>query len=265
VKRLHIVGCPRSGTTLLMELMCTCFASDGFCSHESSIFATPVTPEADLYFSKQPNDIRQLRHIFFNDPNLYIIYMGRDPRAVISSKHRENPDQYFCNYRVWRECDAAAQRYDGHPRFLRLRYEDLVGAPDQTQSSIARQFPFLQPRYRFTQYHQYAEPSADSERAMNGLREVNLDSLNKWRKHLPRIAEQLQRHPELANDLIRLDYEPDTQWTRELDSSAPITFPCRYPERRPLLKDAERNIRVWLKSRTYLKHRKRPQLRRGPE
>ncbi|RLA55352.1 MAG: sulfotransferase family protein, partial [Gammaproteobacteria bacterium] len=129
MKRLHIVGCPRSGTTLLMELVSTCFASGGYCAHEKNIFE-PLEVTGDIYFTKQPNDIKQLRHIFHRDPQLYIIYMGRDPRAVITSKHRESPGQYFCNYRVWRECDSAARRYTGHPRFLQLRYEDLVTDPD---------------------------------------------------------------------------------------------------------------------------------------
>ncbi|MBA6413843.1 sulfotransferase [Parahaliea sp. F7430] len=255
MKRLHIVGCPRSGTTLLMELISTCFDSDGFCSHESSIFAPPSVPDAELYFSKQPNDIKQLQHIFFRDPQLYVIYMGRDPRAVITSKHRESPDQYFCNYRVWRECDLAAQAYDQHARFLRLRYEDLVADPDAIQATIAAHFPFLQQRHRFSEYHQHAAPSADSQRAMNGLRAVNPESLNKWRSHLPRIAEQLQRHPRLAEDLVRLGYEPDHSWLEELEGVQAIALPCRYPERKAHLKEAERRVRVWLKSRTYLKQR----------
>ena len=132
MKRLHIVGCPRSGTTLLMELVSTCFASDGFCEHELSIFE-PIEDTADIYFTKQPNDIRQLGHIFGRDEQLFVIYMGRDPRAVITSKHREDPQQYFCNYRVWRECDQAAIGYENHPRFLRLRYEDLVTDADAVE------------------------------------------------------------------------------------------------------------------------------------
>ena len=52
VKRLHIVGCPRSGTTLLMELVATCFDSGGYCEHELSIFE-PVEGGGDIYFTKQ--------------------------------------------------------------------------------------------------------------------------------------------------------------------------------------------------------------------
>lgn len=255
MKRLHIVGCPRSGTTLLMELVSTCFESAGFCEHELSIFA-PVEEVDGTYFTKQPNDIKQLRHIFHADPQLYVIYMGRDPRAVISSKHRENPGQYFCNYRVWRECEDAARRYEDHTRFLRLRYEDLVTAPDEVQAQVGARFGFLRQLHLFSEYQQYAHPSAASERAMNGLRAVNRESLQKWRGHLPRIAQQLQAHPALADDLVRLGYEPDQAWQEILRGVEGEVFPCRYPERKPWLKDWERDLRVYFKSRRYLRRRR---------
>jgi hypothetical protein len=254
VKRLHIVGCPRSGTTLLMELVSTCFESDGFCEHELSIFA-PVEARGDIYITKQPNDIRQLNHIFHRDRQLFVIYMGRDPRAVITSKHRDKPGQYFCNYRVWSECDRAAARYRGHPRFLELRYEDLVSDPDPVQSRIASRFPFLRQLHRFSEYQQYARPSAASSNAMNGLRAVNRGSLQKWRRHLPRVAEQCARHPALAADLVRLGYEPDDRWLETLRAVEPVVYPCRYPERRPLVKEWEKSLRVLLKSYRYLRRR----------
>ena len=250
MKRLHIVGCPRSGTTLLMELISTCFASAGYCEHEISVFA-PVPANDGPYFTKQPNDIKQLGHIFHRDSQLHVIYMGRDPRAVITSKHRENPEQYFCNYRVWSECDRAAQAYLGHPRFLALRYEDLIASADGLQASIASHFPFLQQLHLFSEYHLHAKPSEASQRAMNGLRAINPQSLSKWREHLPRVAEQLQRRPAMSADLIRLGYECDDSWQQVLQDVEPIRYPCRYPERRPLFKEWEKSLRVWLKSRRY--------------
>lgn len=254
MRRLHIVGCPRSGTTLLMELMSTCFASGGFCEHERSIFA-PVAECGDVYFTKQPNDIRQLRHVFHRDGELYVIYLGRDPRSVITSRHRENPDQYFCNYRVWSECDRAASYYRGHRRFLELRYEDLVADPDGAQGRIAARFTFLRQLHRFSEYQDHARPSAASRRAMNGLTAVNRGSLRKWRHHLPRVAEQYTRHPALAADLVRLGYEPDDRWLELLRGVEPVVYPCRYPERRSCLKEWEKSLRVYLKSRRYLRQR----------
>ena len=251
MKRLHIVGCPRSGTTLLLELLSTCFANSGFCAHEMSILQ-PLRASGDLYISKQPNDIKQLQHIFHRDPQLYVIYMCRDPRAVITSTHREHPGQYFCNYRVWRECDRAAQRYCGHPRFLQLRYEDLVSDPDAIQREISGHFGFLRQQHPFSDYHLLAQPSQASRQAMNGLRAVSRDSLDKWREHLPRVAEQYRRHPTLAGDLQRLGYEPDERWLEQLEGVASIVYPCRYSEQRAHLKEWEKALRVYLKSRRYL-------------
>ena len=252
MRRLHIVGCPRSGTTLLMELVSSCFANSGRCEHEVSIFE-PVSAAGGPYITKQPNDIKQLRHIFHRDQGLYVIYVGRDPRAVITSQHRANPGEYFCNYRVWQECDSAARGYAGHDRFLPLRYEDLVTEPDIVQQRIRTHFPALRQLHSFSEYHRFAQPSPGSLQAMNGLREVNRESLDRWRQHLPRIAEQYRRHPVLADDLVRLDYEPDKGWLACLDDIAGTVYPCRYPERREHFKEWEKALRSYLKSRRYLR------------
>jgi hypothetical protein len=109
-------------------------------------------------------------------------------------------------------------------------------------------------RHRFSDYHHHADPSGAASQAMNGLREIDLNSLSKWRQHLPRVAEQYRRHPALADDLIRLGYEQDRRWLRQLDEVASVVYPCRYPERRPYVKEWEKAVRVYLKSRRYLRH-----------
>ena len=252
LKRLHITGCPRSGTTLLMEQMSACFENDGHCEHELSIFATGGRSEG-LYFSKQPNDIKHLGHIFHRDDALYVIYVLRDPRSVITSKHGAASNQYFCNYRVWRDCERAAANYLGHPRFLRLRYEELVADPDRVQAIIQAHFPFLVQRHAFSEFEKFARPSNASEQALGGVRKVDRASLSKWQQHLPRLAHQLKLYPALGDDLIRLDYEVDRQWLQLLASVKAQEFPCRYPERSQTLKQWETSLRVYLKSRRYLR------------
>ena len=45
MRRIHIVGSsPRTGTTLLTELLTCCFQPEGFCEHELSIFSEPGGP-----------------------------------------------------------------------------------------------------------------------------------------------------------------------------------------------------------------------------
>ena len=252
MKRLHIVGCPRSGTTLLMQLVSTCLGNADHCSHEMSIFE-PTDCTGALYISKQPNDIRQLQHIFFRDSSLYVICMSRDPRSVISSVHREHPGEYFCNYRIWQQCDAAARNYLGHPRFLSLRYEDLVADPNAVQDILRSKFPFLDHTHSFSDYQHHAAPSSAARDAMNGLRQPDRESLGKWREHLPRIAEQCKRHPGLPQDLVRLGYEPDQRWLQLLQGVEPVVYPCRYSEQRERLKELEKWLRVYLKSKRYLR------------
>lgn len=235
-----------------MEQISTCFESDGHCEHEKSIF-DPVAQPGGIYISKQPNDIKHLRHIFHRDGGLHIIYMVRDPRSVITSKHRGASDQYFCNYRVWRECERAAAHYDGHPRFLRLCYEDLVAEPDAVQARIQAYFTFLTRRYAFSNFHQFCRPSNASERAMGGVRKVDQASLSKWRQHLPRLAYQLRLYPALGDDLVRLGYEVDGQWLQLLEGVEALEYPCRYPERAQIFKEWEKSFRVYLKSRHYLR------------
>jgi len=257
LNKLHIVGCPRSGTTLLMELMSTCFHSDEHCEHEVSIFDPPPIDQG-IYFSKKPSDIKNLHHIYPHDPTLYLIYVVRDPRAVISSLHHSNREQYFCNYRAWQACDDAAQQYlpggrfSNQRRFLQIRYEDLVADPDQVQKDIAAQFPFLQMLHTFSTFSNHAKPSASARSAMNGLRPISQDSVSGWQRHLPRIKEQLQRRPAMAEALLRLAYEADHSWQKLLQDVEAQEFPCRYSEGREFFKESEKSLRMLLRSRRYL-------------
>ena len=71
-RRVHIVGCPRSGTTLLMELLRACFEHDAACDHETSLFQ-PVPRHCRVYFSKQPTDILHMSTAFRHDTQLHVL------------------------------------------------------------------------------------------------------------------------------------------------------------------------------------------------
>lgn len=234
-----------------MEAICACIEHQGRCEHEQSIFDNRDLP-AGLYISKQPTDIRRIRHIFYGDENLYVIYIYRDPRAVICSQHHQQPGLYFCNYRIWRACEQAAGHYEGQARFLRVRYESLVSDPDKVQREIIEQFSFLKVLHEFSQFHHWAQPSGLSATAMSGLRPPDSKRLAPWRNHLPRVAQQLKLYPEMATELNRLGYEKDTQWQSELQNVAPKNYPCRYSDRRQRLKEWETSVRVFLKSKRYM-------------
>ena len=254
MKRLHIVGSPRSGTTLIMELFVTCFQSNGFCEHEMSIFDEPEL-ETGLFLSKQPTDVKYIEKVFKSDPNLFVVYILRDPRSVITSIHISKPHEYFCNYRIWKECNDAAQRIMDSPRFLTVRYEDLVQNPNEVQRQIVEKFPLLKKKCDFSGFEKFSNPSRQSLNALSGLRPICADRVNAWQKHLPRIKSELNKHPQMLKDLIENGYETDNSWTDILEGIGPIEYSCRYPDSRPILKTIETRFRKWVKSRQYIASR----------
>ncbi|MBT8098445.1 MAG: sulfotransferase, partial [Gammaproteobacteria bacterium] len=166
-----------------------------------------------------------------SDPELYVIYVLRDPRDVIVSRHGKNRDKYYSNIRVWRELHGYAQSMLEHERFLLIRYEEFVSEPDKTQEQIVTRFPWLRMRHRFSEYHEHAVVSEKSTLAMNSVRPIAPSSVGVWQKQLGRIKGQQQIHGSLTPDLIACGYESDADWERLLDGVTPDTSSSRYPEK----------------------------------
>lgn len=252
--RLHVVGCPRSGTTLLMELLATCFHCQRQNGHELSIFAPTGVPRSSeqVFLSKQPTDILHVGKLLDLDPDLYVVHLLRDPRAVITSRHSGKSGlDYFSNYRIWKQCELAARALEGHPHVLHLRYESLVRHPNETQARIAAHFPFLRSRYSFAEYQDFAHPDPAARAAMNGLRAIDTGSLTKWWQHLPRAKSQLLKFPTMQWDLEHYGYEPNADWQKLLKDVLPQPHSCRYSDRPQYFKEAEKKLRLWFKIRRY--------------
>jgi hypothetical protein len=254
---LHIVGCPRSGTTLLAEMMSTCFQVDGCSEHEESIFK--LQPDFDgLYLSKKPNDILWLERLLEFDARLFVIALIRDPRSVICSIHAGHPGMYFCNYPVWKRAEKGLCRIRNHPHVLVVSYENLVSAPDESQNAIAKAFPFLVHRHAFSEFHLYASSSQKSINALGGIRAVDKSRKTGWMAHLPRLKQQIVRHPAMLDDLVHYGYETDNDWLRVLDGIEARTYPCRYSDRGEWFKHIEQSLRYRKKIAHYLRQRHLP-------
>ena len=230
--RIHIVGCgPRTGTTLMAEMTIACFAIDLYTEHEDSIYTRP-SRSAKIFLTKRPRDILVAEPILHLLPNFYIIYMLRDPRDTITSKHRKDPERYWATLRYWKAYTPYGRKLQHHPRFITVRYEDLVQKPDEVQEYLMQRMPFLQPRGNFSRYHELAKPSKRSLDALRGVRPVAASSVGKWRDHLPRVAGQLKIHGEqaIAQDLIKYGYEADDSWLNQLQGVTPDYSESHWPE-----------------------------------
>ncbi len=230
--RVHIVGCgPRTGTTLMAEMAIACFEIDLYTEHEDPIYTRPTQP-ANIFLTKRPRDILVAGPMLSLLPNLYVIYMLRDPRDTITSKHRKDPDRYWASLRYWKAYTPYGRKLQNHPRFMTVRYEDLVKKPDEVQAYLIQRMPFLQQRAAFSRYHEFAKPSKQSLDALRGMRPVASTSVGKWRNHLPRVAGQLKLHGEkaIAKDLIEYGYESDDSWLNELKDVTPDYSESHWPE-----------------------------------
>lgn len=254
-KHLHIVSCsPRSGTTLLHEVMVTCFKIDKHYDHELR-FHKASAQSGQILLTKRPKDTLYIPELLARDPEFFVIYLLRDPRDVIVSRHAKDDSRYYVNVRVWREMHAIAKAVDGHERFLSLKYEDFVSAPDETQALICQRFPWLQSIHPFTDYHLHAQVSAKSKRAMHGVRPIAPSSIGAWRRNLGRIKGQQEIHGSLTPDLIECGYENSRAWEDALDAVEADRSPSVYPERLHPLRRAARALDARRKVWTYCRRR----------
>lgn len=229
-RHLHIVACsPRSGTTLLHEAMVTCFRFDRHYDHEIRFNLVDVR-DGERLLTKRPKDIMYMPAVI-DDPGIDVIYLMRDPRDVIVSRHGKNRDRYYSNIRLWRELHACARPLYGHDRFLEVRYEEFVSRPDAVQDEIAARFPWLERRHAFSRYHEHAEVSEKSKLAMHDVRPIAPTSVGVWKKHLGRIKGQQQLHGSLTPDLVACGYESSADWERVLGNAEPDLSRSRYPEK----------------------------------
>lgn len=250
LRRLHVVGCPRSGTTLVAELVATCFADIGHDEHELSIFR-PAPRTFPVYVSKKPMDVKRVAPLLRADPHLYVIGVHRDPRAVITSEIADE-GRYRISYDRWERCIDAARALAGHPRYLEVEYERLVSDPDAVQADIAARFPFLVRRHAFSEFARHAQPTTAAEIAMGGVRALDANRNARWRRHLPRVKAELLRHPRMLDVLVELGYERDAAWTSILDGVTPHDQPVK-SRWRVVLEELDASVRYGIKQRRYLR------------
>jgi len=231
MKRIHITGSPRSGTTLMLEMMSACFRLDVVGKKEISVLADLPEPRPDaIACTKNPGELGIVPELLDLDPDQWFIFMVRDPRDVIVSIHRMRPDIYWTNLRLWNFSWDAIRSCRDHERLIIIRYEDLVRAPDMVQDAISRRIPFLKKRLPFSQYHHHSRPSPQSRQAMHGVRPVNDSSIGTWRRHKARVAGQLSLHGPVTDVLIELGYEKDDSWLGQLEGVTPDISPGRWPD-----------------------------------
>lgn len=234
--------------------MVTCFRTNKHYDHEIR-FHLVTAKHNDVVITKRPKDTMYMPDVI-DDPNLYVIYVMRDPRDVIVSRHGKNREMYYSNIRLWRELHACARPLFGHDRFLCIRYEDFVNNPDVTQSRITAKFPWLEKQYKFSEYHQHAQVSEKSKVAMRNVRPIAPSSVGVWRKHLGRIVEQQAIHGSMTPDLVDCGYESSSNWETVLDGVLADKSGSLYPEKTHLWLKISQRVNALRKIAIYRRKRR---------
>lgn len=212
-----------------MELFRHCFDIVAFGRHETSIFVRP-NPEPALYCSKRPQDILFVHPLLRLDRQLWVIFMIRDPRDVIVSRHHLRPEAYWCHLGVWKNRYRKARTSWQHPRFVGIRYEDLVERPAAIQERLEARMPFLKRTRSFSEWGSMDRVSTRSELALGGVRPISGGSVGAWREKRGRIASQIRKHGPITRELVELGYETDAAWLEAIDGVPLDDGPSVYAE-----------------------------------
>lgn len=242
-KRIHITGTPRSGTTLFLSLMLSCFDIDGGVLAERRLWRTPPKGRR-ISCTKFPDETDFATAMLELDPDLHVIFIVRDPRDVVASRSHISPGGYLTNLRVWRENLEAAKPYFGHPRFHLVDYSRLTLDPDEVQDRLSAAMPFLARLRPFSNFVAFArEEEGGWLHDMDlELRPVAPDRVGNWRQHLPRVKGQLAIHGEVSDDLIALGFERTKEWLSLLEGVEPDLTPSAAVE---MPHFGKRVTRIW--------------------
>jgi hypothetical protein len=213
IERIHIVGCSRSGTTLLHLAMMR-FSGVTISRTETSV-RHPYLPErAKLalvlgrspgrkhYVTKRPYEWHRpgpLAELIActKAEDIGIIHMVRDPRDVLSSAYRgsrsEAAGRPYVDAQHWYDSVLAGDRLmaalSRHRRKMTLRYEDLVQQPLTAEDAIAGVFglqknPLCAPIDRVKDNFERLNIQFWDEgiRALHGLRNMDARSVGGWRQ-----------------------------------------------------------------------------------
>ena len=186
--KICIMGCGRSGTTLLLTLM------TNFKDLYAHIDAASVPGEdrfrvfdqlqnkARTTVVKRVSDAYALIDEFPTD--LKVLYLVRHPLDVCTSvlKYRGEvyknyipPDRWLAEAEALKSflCTEGAE-------VMVVRYEDLVGTPNEVQQRIAHRFQ-LSPLAPFSRGSVLYTASADIDATLNGARPPEPGSIGRWR------------------------------------------------------------------------------------
>ncbi len=141
-----IGGCARSGTSLMLSILsahpnifCYPHEVDAFTYWDDAgqperldrmyryLITHRIPKSAHRWCEKRPYNVRYIPQLLnYFGAGFRFIHMIRDPRAVCTSIHPEDPNRFWVSPDRWIEDVTAAVRYLDHPRVFTVKFEELL-------------------------------------------------------------------------------------------------------------------------------------------
>jgi hypothetical protein len=215
VRRVHIVGCARSGTTMLHYSMIA-FADTILIDKETSVRESPTLKESALLcrnglFGRSPvHFVTKRTYGWFRPDELAqlidrtprerigLINIVRDPRDVLTSTHAgDTTRRFYVEPERWKASIAAADdlfaRLDAYPHKLTLRYEDVVNDPAATEQVLSTTFSLtLRPNIdsigRLKDNLERLEASTRMAKFMQNIRNFDPATIGRWKTDPEKVS-----------------------------------------------------------------------------
>ncbi|MBT4381136.1 MAG: hypothetical protein HN900_05880 [Gammaproteobacteria bacterium] len=207
IDRILICGCARSGNTLMFSLIDTGF--ENIVKVKGGPWGEQVPKEAvegKVVVGKFPRKASRLYKLMADD--LGIIYMMRDPRDVLVSKHFERPRTYWTSVERWIRTATVALEYKDHPNVLLLKYEDLITKPNKAQKAMAEKFNLEAARKFEDCYESFDTKDKYNAKTMNGIRPLDKSRIGAWKDGYlnEKFINRLMKNSEMTDLMKCFDY-----------------------------------------------------------
>lgn len=214
LRRIHIVGCARSGTTMLHYAMIA-FSNTILFDKETAPWSAPGLRlcytlwrqasgrhDVGFFITKRyanwwrPAQISRLAE-YAQRYDVFILNIIRDPRDVLTSRHPLDHKQYYVDPDLWQSSVNAARRLEqemaGSPNFLTIKYEDVIRQSHRLEVLLQDRLglclrPHLRSWSRLKENLEASNVSARMLPYMHRLRDFDESAIGKWQRDPAKAA-----------------------------------------------------------------------------
>jgi hypothetical protein len=137
-ERLCAYGIEKSLLDIILKNVKT---FEDFCMELFSTFSNIRGKECSIFFEKTPQNIHCAKEFLETFPNSYFLHIVRNPLFVYKSLIKRNMPNYIAR-NTWIVDVSAAYSMEQHPRFITIRYEDLVKNPFDVVANFIKEIGF---------------------------------------------------------------------------------------------------------------------------